>query len=159
MSHPIIRPAQPGDVAALADLIRALNLFEGDKAETVDDDALAEQLFGPAPAASAFVAADAAGNLIGYAISSDAYDAACTRRVTHLNDLYVTQAARGSGLGRRLIATVAGAGRARGTQAVWWSSLVSNARAHAFYDKVGASRTPVVAHWLEGEALERIVRD
>ncbi|WP_158596183.1 GNAT family N-acetyltransferase [Oleomonas cavernae] len=157
MSQPIIRPAQPDDVAALADLIRALNIYEGDRAETVDAGALAEQLFGQAPAASAFVAADAQGNLVGYAIYSDAYDGKCTMRVTHLNDLFVTQAARGFGLGRSLVAAVARAGRARGAQAVWWTSLASNARAHAFYDKLGASRTPIVAHWLEGEAFERLI--
>ncbi len=153
---PTIRPAAPPDVPALADLIRALNIHEGDKAETVDAEALAGQLFGPAPAASAFVAADGQGNLIGYAIYSDAYDAECTMRVIHLNDLFVAEAARGSGLGRRLVAAVARAGRARGAQAVWWTSLASNARAHAFYDGLGASRSTIVAHWLEGEAFGRI---
>lgn len=152
----VIRPATPSDAPALADLVRALNIHEGDAPETVDDQALADQLFGAVPAASALVADDGAGMLLGYVIYSAAYDAECTRRVVHMNDLYVADGARGAGLARQLVAAVARAAQAMGAGAVFWTSMAGNSRAHAFYDKLGASRLPVVSHWLEGDAFDRL---
>jgi len=58
----------------------------------------------------------------------------------YLEDLYVSPAARGHGVGRQLIAHVNAAARAGGASKVYWLTHETNAAARVLYDKV-AERT------------------
>ena len=58
----------------------------------------------------------------------------------YLEDLYVSPAARGAGIGRELIAHVNAAARDAGASKVYWLTHESNAGAQVLYDRV-ADRT------------------
>lgn len=54
----------------------------------------------------------------------------------YLNDLLVTEAARGKGVGRALIAFVHAEAKARDTERVYWLTHETNTPARALYDQV-----------------------
>lgn len=58
------------------------------------------------------------------------------KRYCYLEDLFVTESARRSGLGRALIETVYEKAEAAGASRVYWLTQSSNAQARALYDKV-----------------------
>lgn len=58
-----------------------------------------------------------------------------------LDDLFVSEAARGSGAAEALIRAVEAEGRARGWSVIRWITAPDNARARALYDRV-ATHTP-----------------
>ena len=57
-----------------------------------------------------------------------------------MNDLYVAPAARGRGIGAKLIEACAGECMHHGAIALEWYTAPSNKRAQAVYDRTGASR-------------------
>jgi GNAT superfamily N-acetyltransferase len=63
----------------------------------------------------------------------------------YLNDLYVTEAARGTGAGRALIEHVYAAADARGASRVYWLTQEFNATARRLYDRIGRA-TPFVMY-------------
>ena len=66
-----------------------------------------------------------------------------------MNDLYVTEEARGSGIGRALIE--AGAGLARQAGASWleWNTAPDNHTAQALYDNTGAEKSTWINYELK----------
>jgi len=54
----------------------------------------------------------------------------------YLQDLYTVEAARGAGIGRRLIAAVYDAAQTAGASRVYWQTHETNATAMRLYDKV-----------------------
>ena len=95
---------------------------------------------------------------MGYAIFHHTYSTFRGRPGLYLEDIFVSQAARGSGAGRRLLASVAAIARERGCHQVSWAVLDWNRSAIDFYERLGAK--PAAGEWLSyslsGEALERI---
>ena len=69
-------------------------------------------------------------------------------RSVYLEDLYVAPEARGLGLGRRLIAHVAGHARAIGAPAVHWLTHADNATAQALYDSLTGGRSGFIQYQL-----------
>lgn len=65
--------------------------------------------------------------------------------VTYLQDLYVSEAARGLGAGRALIEAVYAAADAAGRPQVYWLTQSFNAEARRLYDRIGAA-TPFVKY-------------
>jgi len=61
--------------------------------------------------------------------------------VCYLQDLYVDPAARGSGLGRRLITAVYDAADKAGAPAVYWLTQAENTTARQLYDRIGQPTT------------------
>lgn len=64
--------------------------------------------------------------------------------VCYLQDLFTDPAARGRGVGRVLIAHVAGWARERGCSQLYWRTHQSNASARALYDQVAENRGFIV---------------
>ena len=60
--------------------------------------------------------------------------------VCYLQDLFVTEAARGSGAGAALIDAVATVSRQRGASRLYWLTHHGNATARALYDRVAANK-------------------
>ncbi|WP_406861343.1 GNAT family N-acetyltransferase [Streptomyces sp. HUAS MG47] len=56
----------------------------------------------------------------------------------YLQDLFVAESARGQGVARMLIETVAEAARERGAARLYWTTQEGNATARALYDKVAS---------------------
>ena len=136
--RPQIRPATAVDVPLLLTLIRELAEYERLSREVVATPALLRRwLFGPRPAAEAVVAR-AAGEPVGFALFFTTYSTFVGRPGLWLEDLYVRPSHRGKGLGRELLAHVAGLAHKRGYGRVEWSVLDWNESAIGFYKQLGA---------------------
>lgn len=154
-ASPVIRPAVPADVATLLELIGELADYERLRHEVVADAASLEQhLFGERPVAEALLAERADDDALGYALFFPTFSTFVGRPGIWLEDLFVRPAARGAGVGRALLAHVAGLAVARDCGRLEWSALDWNEPALAFYAGLGARRlTAWQLHRLDGDAL------
>lgn len=65
------------------------------------------------------------------------HESAWTRTpVCYLQDLFVDQAVRGTGAGRKLIESVAASARAAGSTRLYWQTQADNVTARRLYDRV-----------------------
>ena len=133
-----IRPARPGDEAHIFRLLAELARFEKLEHELIGTaEALALHLFGERPAAEALVA-ERSDTVVGYALFFTTYSTFLTRPGIWLEDLYVTEAERGTGVGKALLRAVAEVACGRGAGRLEWSVLDWNQRAIDFYVASGA---------------------
>ena len=161
MTRPTFRiaPATPSDVPEILGLIRALADFERLSHLVVADEAmLAEALFGARPAAETLIAREEGldGKAIGFALFFHTFSTFLGRRGLWLEDLFVVPEQRGRGLGKALLAALAGIARDRNCGRFEWSVLDWNASAIGFYEAMGATILP---DWriarVTGSALDR----
>jgi len=155
----MIRPATPADVATILSFVRDLAAFEREP-DAVDatEPMLAAALFGDAPAAEAVIA-EAAGEAVGFALFFHNFSTWTGRRGLYLEDLYVTPAARGQGVGKALLRHLAALAVARDCARFEWSVLDWNADAIAFYRSVGAvGMDGWTVQRLSGDALRRLAQ-
>ncbi|MEH3159999.1 MAG: GNAT family N-acetyltransferase [Sphingomonas taxi] len=134
----MIRPATPADVPVILRFVRELAAFEREPdAVEATEPMLAEALFGAQPAAEAVIAEDA-GEPLGFALFFHNFSTWTGRRGLYLEDLYVTPAARGRGIGAALLRHLAGIAMERGCGRFEWAVLDWNADAIAVYRRIGA---------------------
>lgn len=131
----MIRDAKPGDLPAIASLIRELAEYEQLAHEVEWDDAeLGATLFGPDAVASTLVA-EHDGDVVGMAIWYRTYSTFQGRPGIWLEDLFVRPEHRGRGAGKALLeALFERAGRGR----VEWAVLDWNEPSIRFYESLGA---------------------
>lgn len=141
----MIRPARPGDEAALAALAEALNREDGEPLGFVTPETIRRDFLSEDPAGFALVAEE--GEPVGYATALPGYDPTRALRGTYMGDLYVRPEFRRRGLARALLAHVAAETRRRGGTMVWWTSKPGNAGAVGFYTSLGAGSEPLTG-WL-----------
>lgn len=141
-------------------MIRELAAFERLDALCVSTpEHVAKALFGRPPSAEALIVHPDADSeeLAGFALFFQTYSTFLGRPGLWLEDIFVRPRYRGAGLGRRLLATLAGIARERGCGRFEWSVLAWNADAIGFYEALGAK---VLPDWriarVTGEALERL---
>ena len=153
-----LRPASPADVPVILGFIRDLAAYERllDQVEATED-RLRATLFPPAGAPAAeCVLALWEGEPAGFALFFPTYSTFLARPGLHLEDLFVTPALRGRGIGGALLRHVARLARARGCGRLEWNVLDWNQPAIAVYERLGAQRLP---EWqlcrLTGAALDR----
>ena len=153
----LVRPARPGDEALVLRLVRELALFEREPdAVTATEADMREALFGATPAAEAVIA-ELAGEPVGFALFFHNFSTWTGRRGLYLEDLYVTPAARGGGVGRALLQHLAGIALDRGCARFEWSVLDWNADAIAFYRALGAiGMEEWTVQRVSGAALQRL---
>lgn len=134
---PTIRHAVADDAAALLELACALTTEAGGGAPDVR--MTAEQLARDLDngAANGLVA-ERDGAIVGFATYSFMHFSLSGVHV-YLDDLYVRPTERGGGLGRRLMAELAGRARARGCAGMTWFVEHENQRAIRFYERLGAT--------------------
>ncbi len=154
-----IRPAEAHDVAAIVDLVQALADYERepDAAEATADD-FQVALFGPDPRVHAHVAevqdVDGGWSVAGMAIWFVTFSTWKGRHGLWLEDLFVVPEYRRLGLGRALLATLAGVCQERGWPRFEWWVLDWNEPAHRFYESLGAVPEAEWTTWrLDREAL------
>ncbi len=154
-----IAAATRADVPDLLAMICALAEYEKLSHLVVATEAsVGEALFGARPAAEALIARERGENGIaaGFALFFHTFSTFLGRRGLWLEDLFVYPAARGKGLGRDLLATLAAIARARDCGRFEWAVLDWNAPAIGFYEAMGATLLP---DWriarVTGEALAR----
>lgn len=132
------RPATPSDVEQIHELILGLAAYEREPDAVVATPAdLHASLFGAAPAVFAHVV-DGAQGLDGCAIWYLTYSTWEGRHGIHLEDLYVRDEARGNGIGKALLRTLAQVAVERGYRRVEWNVLRWNEPALGFYRALGA---------------------
>jgi len=152
-----VRPAARADGPVICRLIRELAAYENalDHVE-ITEAGLDAALFGPEPAVFAHVA-EYRGVVAGFALWFVNFSTWTGRHGIHLEDLFVSPAVRGSGLGRALLAELAGICVDRGYGRLEWAVLDWNAPALGFYAALGAQK---VSEWqinrLSGTALSAL---
>ena len=157
MENVRIAPADPDDVPAIFGLIRALADYEQLSDQVVATEAdLRRWLFGDRPAAEV-VLARTGGTVVGFALFFHNFSTFLGRPGLFLEDLFVMPDWRGRGVGRQLIAHVAGIAVQRGCGRMEWAVLDWNEGALGFYERIGAR---VMEEWrlcrLTGTALGRV---
>lgn len=174
MSQPIqpsgqiqIRAAHEDDVPVILAFICELADYEKLRHEVVATEAsLRATLFGANPAAEVLIAEEVEAEAdaesggprpVGFALFFPTYSTFLACPGVHLEDLYVTPAHRGRGVGRALLSRLARIVVEREWGRLEWAVLDWNAPAIGFYRKLGA--VPM-EEWttfrLTGSALERV---
>ena len=156
-----IRAATPDDVPAILGLVRDLAAYERepDAVEATEDHVRAA-LFpeGGAPTTYAHVA-EVDGEVVGMAVWFVTYSTWTGVNGIWLEDLFVQPGHRGSGLGRKLLATLARTCVERGYRRLEWTVLDWNEPSLAFYRSLGAVRLEEwTTHRLSGDALTALGR-
>ncbi len=132
------RAATPTDLALIAELIRALADYEllADEVR-FDEVRLAGALFGPRPYAEVVIG-EVDGVAEGFALFFHNFSTFEGRPGVYLEDLFVRPTARGSGLGKALLAELARIAVDRDCARLEWSVLDWNESAIGFYKGLGA---------------------
>jgi GNAT superfamily N-acetyltransferase len=132
-----IRAARRSDVFQLVDLIWQHAAFEELVASVTAAD-LAAILEKEAPPTN-LVVADDDGDLVGYAALTFDYALLSATRFGHLDCLFVADARRGQGIGKRLFHHVERLAVAAGVPRLEWQTPTWNADAIRFYEREGAT--------------------
>ncbi|HXE44558.1 MAG TPA: GNAT family N-acetyltransferase [Conexibacter sp.] len=154
-----IRPVARADIPLLLALIGELADYERLRdAVVLDAGSLERHLFGERPAAEALLA-ELDGEAAGYALFFPTFSTFLGRPGIWLEDLFVRPARRGAGIGRALLAHVAGLAVERDCGRLEWSALDWNEPALGFYRGLGAQRLDEWRlHRLDGAALRSVAR-
>ena len=133
-----IRDAVPADLPLIASLIRELAEYEKLTHEVRFDEAeLGRYLFGERPYAEVLIG-ELDGDPQGFALFFPNFSTFEGKPGIYLEDLFVRPAARGNGLGKALIASVAALAAERGCARFEWSVLDWNTPSIRFYESIGA---------------------
>ncbi len=151
-----IRPALAQDAALILSFIQALASYEKLAHEVIASERqLAEQLFGPDPAAEVLIA-EWAGKPAGFALYFRNFSTFIGKPGLYLEDLFVHPEFRDKGIGKALIRAVAQEVRRRGYARFEWSVLNWNEPAIGFYQALGAQpMNGWTVYRLCGEALHK----
>jgi GNAT superfamily N-acetyltransferase len=88
------------------------------------------------------------GEILGYACLYWHFSSLEPAETVLLNDLFVSEAARGRGIGRALIGAAVEVARERGAPYVEWSTAPDNHTAQRLYDTMGAERSEWITYEL-----------
>ena len=152
-----IRPAAPSDLPLIAQFIRDLAAYEKLSHEVRFDEArLGENLFGARPYAEVVIV-EIDGAPQGFALFFHNFSTFEGRPGIYLEDLFVRPEARGSGLGKALLAHLAKLCVTRDCARLEWWVLDWNTPSIGFYQKLGAK---LMDEWtvmrVDGEALTQL---
>jgi GNAT superfamily N-acetyltransferase len=134
----LIRKAVMDDCSAMMELIRELAIYEKAPDEvTVTFEHFVESGFGKNPVWWAFVA-ESAGTVVGFALYYIRYSTWKGQRM-YLEDLLVTEAMRGNGIGGLLLDQLIEEAKEKNFSGMMWQVLDWNEPAINFYKKYNAS--------------------
>jgi len=153
----IVRRANPADVSAILRLIIALAVYEHEAdAVKATEESLAASLFGEDARVFAHVAA-IDGEVVGIAVWFLNYSTWTGKRGIYLEDLFISEAARGSGAGRALFKALAQEADRLDCPRIDWAVLDWNSKAMDFYRAIGGRPQSGWQPWrIEGAALEAL---
>ena len=154
-----IRPVQPADLPHVWEMIGGLAEFERmTDILTGSRDRLHKLLFEEPRAFFGQVAEVPGGRLVGYALYHFTWSSFRTNQRMWLEDLFVQEAARGTGAGEALMRAFAADALARGCHRVDWHVLEWNP-ARAFYERLGARRSDdgMLQYGLDAAGMKRLL--
>lgn len=94
------------------------------------------------------IARDPDGTAVGFATIFWSWSTSDAARIGVMNDLFVAERARGTGLAERLIEACRAECASRGARRLTWQTALDNLRAQAVYKRVGATEERWVDYWL-----------
>lgn len=149
-----IQPVRPQDVPAVVAMVHELAEYERAPEQChITEPQLTAALFGPTPALYGHVAFDESGLPVAMTLWFLNFSTWEGVHGIYLEDLYVRPVARGHGLGKAMLATVAGVCVERGYPRLDWWVLNWNP-AREFYHALGAvAMDEWVPYRLTGDAL------
>ena len=131
---PIIRDATPADEPAWHGLwSRYLAFYAVDLSPDVTAATWGRLMNEAAPVKARLAEVD--GHVLGFAVHMHHPSTWVETEDCYLEDLYVTEAARGMGLGRALIDDLVALARAKGWARLYWHTDEGNTRARVLYDQ------------------------
>jgi GNAT superfamily N-acetyltransferase len=152
-----IRPAQSHEMGVVLGFIRELAVYERLEGQCMASEAqLATALFGARPYAEVvFACLD--GTPVGFALFFHNFSTFLGKPGLYLEDLFVRPAARGLGIGKRLLVWLARTALERGCARLDWAVLDWNEPSIGFYRRLGGV---ALDEWttfrLTAAALERL---
>jgi GNAT superfamily N-acetyltransferase len=155
-----VRPALPADAEEIVAMVRELAEFEREPPATVEANAadILRDCFADNPRAEVLIG-ELDGRIAGFVLFFHNYSTWLARAGLYVEDLYVRETARGTGLGRALMAALARLALARGCRRVDLSVLHWNP-ARNFYERLGfREMTDWRPYRLAGDALARLADD
>jgi GNAT superfamily N-acetyltransferase len=152
-----IRSATAGDAALIHDLLRELADYSGlSGAFRVRQTDISRLLFSSAPRVFGDIA-EVDGEAVGVAIWFYNINTFEGQAGLYLEDLYVRQAARGTGTGRALMTALARRCCEEGLASIEWSVMAGNELGLDFYAHLGAApKSGWIAHSLSGQSLQAL---
>ncbi|WP_405487699.1 GNAT family N-acetyltransferase [Streptomyces sp. NBC_00096] len=151
-ADPVVRPARPGDLPRLVELMREHMAYEKSAPRPADlADRLGPQLFADGARLRVLLAETPEGAVAGYAACSAEFSFWDARHHLHMDCLYLAEEARGHGLGAALMDGVADLARELGFGRVEWQTPDWNEGAIRFYDRLGATGRPKLRYALPVE--------
>jgi ribosomal protein S18 acetylase RimI-like enzyme len=152
-----IRRAEVHDVPRMLELVRELAVFERAPEEvTVTQEHMRDAGFGPDPVWVGWVA-ESEGTIVGMAVCYERYSTWKGRRL-YLEDIIVTERARGRRIGDSLFRQCAAYAVEKDYSGMLWQVLDWNTGAIRFYERFGAAMD---LQWVNGslgkEQLKQIV--
>ena len=143
----VIATVAEADLPDLLPLMRGYcDFYEVDPS---DEDLLAMSralIADPEREGTQLIARDDGGQAIGFATIFWTWSTLSGSRIGVMNDLFVAEAARGTGVAEELIAACAERCRERGATSLEWTTANDNHRAQRLYDRVGGRREE---RWVE----------
>jgi GNAT superfamily N-acetyltransferase len=154
-----IRPATPTDVPVILRFIRELATYEREPDAVVATEAdLLRDGFSDNPRFWSLIA-EHDGEPAGFALYFTSYSTWRGHHGIRLEDLYVTPALRGQGIGKALLIRLAQIAIEQGCSRLEWDVLDWNTPAIAVYERIGAK---ILTEWrimrLSGDALTTLAQ-
>lgn len=146
-AEPQIAPVEAAEFERLLPLIAAYqHFYEADEIDEGRNRVFFRRFLAPSEDGMLLGAHDG-GELVGYACLYWHFSSTQAVETVLMNDLFVSEAARGRGVGRALIEASAGVARERGAAQLEWSTAPDNLTAQRLYNRTGAERS----EWVEYE--------
>ena len=141
MSEPAITVVGEADLDTLLPLMRGYCDFYNVSPSDEDLLALSRALIADPEREGIQLLARAEGEGLGFATVYWTWQTLSASRLAVMNDLFVAEAGRGTGLADRLIAACHEYAAAHGATDLAWQTAKDNHRAQKVYDRVGARRS------------------
>jgi GNAT superfamily N-acetyltransferase len=155
-----VRPAKPDDAAIIVEFVRLLAEFEHEPVEHVHltEEDIRRDGFGDAPAFEALIA-ELDGAPVGFALFFPNYSTWEGRPGIYVEDIYVREEQRGSGVGEAIVRAIARLALERGAARIDLAVLDWNP-ARGFYERLGlAQQAEWLPYRLEREGIEALAAD
>jgi predicted N-acetyltransferase YhbS len=159
LPNTIIRPARPDDCDVIMEMIRSLAEFQGvaDRVSTAAE-ILRRDGFGPSPKYEALIA-ECDGSYVGLAMFQSVYLSWEGTSVLQITDMFVSEPARGSGVGYRLALEVARLAQKRGCGGLQLNMVHANP-SRTSLDRIGLVHQDDLLHYrLDAGGLARFLDD